>query len=44
MCAVLKISPKTYQFLLNKFKVKKIAFHLSLSDDVEAIAFVIIEK
>lgn len=40
----LKISPKAYQFILKKFKVKKITSHLSLSDDTEAIAFVIIEK
>lgn len=38
------LSKKATDFICQKFKVKKFKMHLSLSDDKEALAFVIIEK
>ena len=41
---VLQLSPRAKNFIKKHFKCAKFKTHISLSDDVQAMAFVIIEK
>ena len=41
---VLKLSPRAKAFIQKHFKCKKFKSHVSLSDDAQAMAFVILEK
>lgn len=41
---VLKLSPRAKTFIQKQFKCKKFKSHISLSDDAQAMAFVILEN